>query len=107
MNTLTSWFQPRPPVYGRTIIDPAPVRQTSPVPAFQLSTPRDLAMARAAQVHAIAYVGIQAMHAIAAVTQVEVQLSDACLGAYSRLERVADATAIAIGRVVESTARSL
>ena len=76
---------------------------------------RDLALIRleaaaqleAARVHAIGYVGQQAMQSVAMVSQMEGQLATICPLATSRLQGIADLTALSIAQVVADAGRRL
>lgn len=60
-----------------------------------------------AKVHAVGYVGQQAMQAVAMVSQMEGQLGQACPLAVTRLQGIADMTALSVAQVVADTARKL
>lgn len=60
-----------------------------------------------AKAHAIGYVGQQAMQAVTMVSQMEGQLGQACPLAVSRLQGIADMTALSIAQVVADSARRI
>ena len=61
----------------------------------------------AAKVHAIGYVGQQAMQAVTMVSQLEGQLGQACPMAVTRLQGIADMTALSVAQVVADSARKI
>lgn len=61
----------------------------------------------AARAHAAGYVGQQAMQAVTMVSQMEAQLGQACPMAVSRLQGLADMTALSIAQVVADSARKI
>jgi hypothetical protein len=61
----------------------------------------------AAKAHAIGYVGQQAMQAVTMVSQMEGQLGQACPLAVTRLQGIADMTALSIAQVVADSARRI
>lgn len=61
----------------------------------------------ASKVHAVGYVGQQAMQAVTMVSQLEGQLGQACPLAVTRLQGIADMTALSIAQVVGDAARKL
>lgn len=65
------------------------------------------AQLEAARAHAVGYVGQQAMQAVAMVSQLEGQLGTMCPLAVTRLQGIADVTAMAIAQVVMDTGRRL
>ncbi len=65
------------------------------------------AQMESAKVHAIGYVGQQAMQAVTMVSQMEGQLGAACPLAVTRLQGIADMTALSIAQVVADTARKI
>ena len=65
------------------------------------------AQIEAAKVHAVGYVGSQALHAVAMLSQLEVQLAQTVPAATTRLQGLADMTALALADVVASSARKL
>lgn len=65
------------------------------------------AQLEAAKAHAVGYVGSQAMQAIAMVSQMEGQLGQACPLAVTRLQGLADITALAMANVVSDAARKI
>ena len=79
------------------------------------SRSRDLAISRleaqaqveAARMHAIGFVGQQALQAAAFVSQMEGQLAQAVPLATTRLQGIADMTALAIAQEVASAARRM
>lgn len=91
-------------------------RQQSKALARQLGTverSRTLSLAKlesaaqiqASKVHAVGFVGQQAMQAVAMVSQLEQQLGQACPLAVTRLQGIADMTALSMAQVVADTAR--
>jgi hypothetical protein len=65
------------------------------------------AQIQAAKAHAVGYVGQQAMQAVAMVSQMEGQLGHACPLAVTRLQGIADMTALSIAQIVADTARKV
>ena len=65
------------------------------------------AQIEAARVHAVGYVGSQALHAVAMLSQLEVQLAQTVPAATTRLQGLADMTALALADVVANSARRL
>ena len=65
------------------------------------------AQIEAAKAHAVGYVGQQAMHAVTMVSQLEGQLGQACPLAVTRLQGIADMTALSIAQVVGDAARKI
>ena len=65
------------------------------------------AQVEAARAHAIGYVGQQAMQAVTMVSQMEGQLGQACPLAVTRLQGIADMTALSIAQVVADSARTI
>lgn len=65
------------------------------------------AQVEAARVHAVGYVGQQAMQSVAMVSQLEGQLGQICPLAVSRLQGIADITALSIAQVVSDAHRRL
>lgn len=65
------------------------------------------AQLESAKAHAVGYVGQQAMQAVAMVSQMEGQLGQACPLAVTRLQGIADMTALAIAQVVADSARTI
>lgn len=65
------------------------------------------AQLEAAKVHAIGYVGQQAMQAVAMVSELEGQLAQACPLATTRLQGIADMTALSMAQVVADSARRI
>ena len=61
----------------------------------------------AATAHAVGYVGQQAMQAVAMVSQLEAQLGQACPMAVTRLQGIADMTALSVAQVVADSARKI
>lgn len=61
----------------------------------------------AAKVHAIGYVGQQAMQAVTMVSQLEQQLGSACPLAVTRLQGIADMTALSVAQVVADSTRKI
>lgn len=78
----------------------------------QLDVRKELGLARieqqaqleAAKTHAIGYIGSQAMQAVAMVSQLEGQLAEAVPLATTRLQGIADMTAMAMAQVVADSA---
>lgn len=65
------------------------------------------AQLEAARAHAVGYVGQQAMQAVTMVSQLEGQLGTMCPLAVTRLQGIADITAMSIANVVMDAARKL
>ena len=65
------------------------------------------AQVEATRIHAVGYVGQQAMQAVAMVSQMEGQLAQLCPLATTRLQGIADMTAFSIAQVVGEAARRL
>lgn len=65
------------------------------------------AQLEAAKAHAVGFVGQQAMQAVTMVSQLEGQLGTVCPLAVTRLQGIADLTALSIAQVVSDTARRL
>lgn len=65
------------------------------------------AQIEAAKAHAVGYVGQQAMQAVTMVSQLEAQLGQACPLAVTRLQGLADMTALSIAQVVADSARKI
>lgn len=65
------------------------------------------AQLEAARVHAVGYVGQQALQSVAMVSQLEGQLAQICPMAVGRLQGIADLTALAIAQVVSDSHRRL
>lgn len=65
------------------------------------------AQVEAARVHAVGYVGQQALQAVAMVSQLEGQLGAICPLAVSRLQAVADMTALAVVQTITDAHRRL
>jgi hypothetical protein len=65
------------------------------------------AQLEAAKAHAVGYVGQQAMQAVTMVSQMEGQLGQACPMAVSRLQGIADMTALSIAQVVADSPRKI
>lgn len=65
------------------------------------------AQLEAARAHAVNYVGQQAMQAVAMTSQLEAQLGQACPMAVTRLQGIADMTALAVSDVVMNSARKI
>lgn len=65
------------------------------------------AQLEAAKVHAIGFVGQQAMQAVAMVSELEGQLAQACPLATTRLQGIADITALSMAQVVADSARRI
>lgn len=62
---------------------------------------------QAERVSAVGYVGKRAMHEVAMVSQLEIQLSSLVPGAIPRLQGIADLTALAMADVVSETVRKV
>jgi hypothetical protein len=62
---------------------------------------------QAERVSAVAYVGTRAMHDVALVSQLEVQLSTLVPAAIPRLQGIGDLTALAVADVVSQTVRKV
>lgn len=75
--------------------------------SYSLARLEHQAQVEAAKAHAVGYVGQQAMQAITMVSQLEGQLGQACPLAVTRLQGIADMTALAISQVVADSARRL
>lgn len=89
-------------------------RQTSRhVARVEAGTTRNLAVIEAetdlqvARVHALGYIGQQGMQSIAMVSQLEGQLAELVPLATSRLQAIADMTALATAEVVANTVRKV
>ena len=65
------------------------------------------AQLESAKAHAVGYVGQQAMQAVTMVSQMEGQLGQACPLAVTRLQGIADMTALSIAQVVADLPRKL
>jgi len=65
------------------------------------------AQTEAAKAHAVGYVGQQAMQVVTMVSQLEGQLGQACPLAVTRLQGIADMTALSIAQVVADSARKI
>lgn len=65
------------------------------------------AQIEAARVHAVGYVGQQALQAVAMVSQLEGQLAQICPMAVGRLQGIADLTALAVAQVVSDAHRRI
>lgn len=65
------------------------------------------AQIESAKAHAVGYVGQQAMQTVAMVSQMEGQLGQACPLAVTRLQGIADMTALSIAQVVADSARTI
>ena len=63
------------------------------------------AMQQVAKVDAVAYVGRSGMQAVAVVSQFEQQLGTMCPMAVTRLQGIADMTALGVAEVVADTVR--
>lgn len=61
----------------------------------------------AAVAHAVGFVGQQGMQAVAMVSQLEAQLGQACPMAVTRLQGIADMTALSVAQVVADSARKI
>lgn len=60
-----------------------------------------------AKVHAVGYVGQQAMQAVTMVSQLEAQLGQACPLAVTRLQGLADMTALSMAQTVADASRKI
>jgi hypothetical protein len=65
------------------------------------------AQIEACKAHAVGYVGHQAMQAVAMLSQMEGQLGQACPMAVTRLQGIADMTALSIAQVVADAGRKM
>lgn len=65
------------------------------------------ALMQVARADAVAYVGRAGMQAVAMVSQFEAQLGQVCPMAVSRLQGIADMTALGIAEVVADTVRKV
>ena len=65
------------------------------------------AQVEAARIHAVGYIGQQALQAVAMVSQMEGQLGMICPMAVSRLQGIADITALSVAQVVSEAHRRL
>jgi hypothetical protein len=65
------------------------------------------AMTQVARADAVAFVGRAGMQAVAMVSQFEAQLGQACPMAVSRLQGIADMTALGVAEVVADTVRQV
>lgn len=75
--------------------------------AYGLAKIENQAQLEAAKVHAVSYVGQQAMQAVTMVSQLEGQLGTMCPLAVTRLQGIADMTAVSIASVVMDAGRKL
>jgi uncharacterized protein YhaN len=75
--------------------------------AVALARIEQQAQLEAAKAHAVGYVGQQAMQAVAMVSQLEVQLGQTMPAAVTRLQGIADMTALSIAQVVADAPRRL
>lgn len=62
---------------------------------------------QAARAHGLAFVASQALHAVAMVSQVELQLGDVLPAARGRLAAVGDTAAMGLAQIVADTARAV
>lgn len=62
---------------------------------------------QASRAHAVAYVGEQGMQAVAMLSQLEGQLGQICPLAVTRLQGIADMTAVGIAQVVANAVREV
>ncbi len=62
---------------------------------------------QAAKAHAIGFVGQQGMQAVAMLSQLEGQLGQACPMAVTRLQGIADMTAMSIAQVIADSTRRI
>lgn len=65
------------------------------------------AQVESTRIHAVGYVGQQALQAVAMVSQLEGQLAQICPLATTRLQGIADMTALAIAQTVGDASRRL
>jgi hypothetical protein len=65
------------------------------------------AQVQAAKVHAVGFVGQQGLHAVAMLSQLESQLAQIVPAAVTRLQGVADLSALVIAEIVGESARKL
>lgn len=86
---------------GRTLSSIEQRRRT------QLAAVEAQAEIEAAKVDAVAFVAQVAMHDVALLSQLEVQLSQLVPAATSRLQAIGDISALALAEVVTNTARRL
>lgn len=75
--------------------------------AVALAQIEQQAQVEAAKTHAIGFVGQQAMQAVTMVSQLEAQLGQACPLAVTRLQGIADITALSVAQVVADAARKI
>jgi hypothetical protein len=75
--------------------------------ALGLARIEQRAQIEAAKAHAVGYVGQQGMQAVAMLSQMEGQLGQACPMAVTRLQGIADMTALSIAQVVADSARRM
>lgn len=99
---------------GRTFLDRAEARATSRELArldhqttVQLAGIEQAADLQAAKADAVAYVGRRGMQAVALVSDLEGKLGQLCPLAVSRLQGIADMTALSIAEVVVDSAREV
>lgn len=74
---------------------------------IELTSIEQAAQFEAAKIHAVAYVGTQGMQAVTMVSQMEGLLGQACPLAVTRLQGIADVTALSIAQVVADSARTV
>lgn len=75
--------------------------------SFAIARVEAQAQVEAARAHAVGYVGQQAMQAVTMVSQLEGQLGTMCPLAVTRLQGIADMTALSIAQVVADSGRRL
>jgi hypothetical protein len=75
--------------------------------AVALAQIEQQAQIEAAKAHAIGFVGQQAMQAVTMVSQLEGQLGQACPLAVTRLQGIADITALSMAQVVADATRTI
>lgn len=75
--------------------------------AMGLARIEQRARIEAAKAHACGHVGQQGMQAVAMLSQMEGQLGQACPMAVTRLQGIADMSALAIAQVVADSARKM
>jgi hypothetical protein len=75
--------------------------------ALQIAAIENAADVQVARVQAVGYVGSQALHTVALVSQLEGQLTQLVPLAASRLQPIGDMTALAVAEVVADTVRKV
>lgn len=107
---MTSNLTPRSGMTGLTRQDRSLVRQLNGLErskVIDMARIEQQAEREAAKVHAVSYVGQQALHAVAMLSQLEGQLGQACPMAVTRLQGIADMTALSVAQVVADAARKI